>query len=166
MNAMTNHNRLFLTLMFFIGLGTNSLLAQGPPPPPEAREEIETMKIGFLTRKLSLSPEEAKVFWPVYNQYSDELRELREGHRSRMRSAKEDTEVTKEEWEKLADAEIQFRQQELEVMKKFHTQFKKILPPKKVATLYRTEEEFKRELIEKIRERRSGGPQGSHHRPR
>jgi Spy/CpxP family protein refolding chaperone len=163
---MTNHQRHFLILLAFIGIAPLTLLAQGPPPPPEAREEIETMKIGFLTRRLSLTPDEAKVFWPVYDQYADELRELREAHRSRMRSIKEDSEVTKEEWEKLADVEIQFRQQELDIMKKFHVQFKKILPPRKVAALYRAEEDFKRELIEKIRESRKGGPPPGHHRPR
>jgi Spy/CpxP family protein refolding chaperone len=163
---MINHQRLFLFLLAFIALSPITLLAQGPPPPPEAREEIETMKIGFITRRLSLTPDEAKVFWPVYDQYADELRELREAHRSRMRSVKDDNEVSKEEWEKLADVEIQFRQQELDIMKKFHVQFKKILPPRKVAALYRAEEDFKRELIEKIREGRKGGPPPGHHRPR
>jgi Spy/CpxP family protein refolding chaperone len=161
---MINHKRIFLLLLLFNCFSNAAVFAQGPSP--EAREEIETMKIGFLTRRLSLSQEEAKLFWPVYNQYSDELRDIREGHRSRMRSAKEDSEVTKEEWEKLADAEIQFRQQELDAMKKYHVQFKKILPPRKVAGLYRAEEDFKRELIEKIREGRPGGHPTGHHRPR
>lgn len=163
---MFNHQRLLLILLAFISLSPLTLLAQSPPPPPEAREEIETMKIGFLTRRLSLTQDEAKVFWPVYDQYADELRELREGHRSRMRSVKDDGEVSKEEWEKLADAEIQYRQQELDIIKKFHLQFKKILPPRKVAGLYKAEEDFKRELIEKIREGRKGGPPSGHHRSR
>lgn len=158
---MTIPKRLSLHLLLLIFLAPIALFAQGPPSTPEAREEIETMKIGFLTRRLSLSADEAKVFWPVYNQYSDELRELRENHRSRMRSAKDD-EVTKEDWDKLADAEIQFRQQELDIIKKYHVQFKKILPARKVAALYRSEEEFKRELIEKIREGRRGGPPPGH----
>ena len=58
-----------------------------PPPPPakdnkaerqnERKENIEAMKIGFLTKKLDLTPEEAQKFWPVYNQYSDKMKELR-----------------------------------------------------------------------------------------
>lgn len=161
---MTTSNRPFLFLYLFLvfSLAPITLLAQGPPSSPEAREEIASMKIGFLTRRLSLSTDEAKVFWPVYDQYSDELRELRESHRSQMRSAKDDGDVSKDEWEKLADAEIQFRQQELDIIKKYHVQFKKILPARKVAALYRSEEDFKRELIEKIREGRKGGPPPGH----
>ncbi len=40
-------------------------------------EEIEAYKIGFLTQKLDLSPQEAKVFWPIYNNWQKEQAEFR-----------------------------------------------------------------------------------------
>ncbi len=122
----------------------------------ERKEEIESMKIGFLTRKLNLTPDEAKKFWPVYNQYSDELKKLRDDQRNKRRDVKENIDSKSDkEMEKVVDDEIAFRQQELDVVKKYHSQFKQVLPVKKVAVLYRSEEEFKRELIEKIKERRN-----------
>jgi hypothetical protein len=60
--------------------------------------------------------------------------------------------------EKIVDGEIVFRQQELDVLKKYHAQFKLILPIKKVAKLYRAEEDFKRELLDRIRDRRDRKP--------
>jgi hypothetical protein len=39
-------------------------------------------------------------------------------------------------------------------VKKYHNQFKQVLPIKKVAMLYRAEDDFKKELLEKIKERR------------
>jgi hypothetical protein len=65
-------------LIYLILLLFSQLQAQPPKPghrgnDPERREQIESMKIAFLTKRLDLTPEEAKKFWPVYNQYSEEL---------------------------------------------------------------------------------------------
>ncbi|HKR07261.1 MAG TPA: hypothetical protein VJY62_21685 [Bacteroidia bacterium] len=130
----------------------------------ERKEEIEAMKVGFLTRRLNLSPEEAKTFWPVYNQFQDELEKIRTARRGEIKDAKKDfTEMNDKDVEKIVDNEIVFRQNELDIMKKYHSQFKQVLPIKKVAILYRTEEEFKRELLKKIQERR--GERGDRKNP-
>ena len=121
----------------------------------DRKEEIEAMKVGFLTRRLNLSPEEAKTFWPVYNQFQNELDKIRETRRNEIKDAKKDImEMNDKDVEKIVDNEIAFRQNELDIFKKYHSQFKQVLPIKKVAILYRTEEEFKRELLKKIQERR------------
>ena len=120
-----------------------------------AQERVEAMKIGFLTDRLNLTAEEAKTFWPVYNIYSDELEKLRKGRRENIINDRENfDEMSDSELEKTVDNEIIFRQNELEILKKYHPQFKKILPIKKVAKLYKSEEDFKRKLLEMIQERR------------
>lgn len=148
---------LLLTLTAF------TLPAQPPPPDPdkmdERREEIETMKIGFITKKLDLSSEEAKTFWPVYNKFQDELETIRKQRRNDMRDLRENIkDLNDKDAEKLIDNEIVSRQKELDVMKNYHAQFKKILPVKKVLMLYRSEEEFKRELLERLRDRKGPPP--------
>lgn len=130
----------------------------GPPPHGEKKEQIEALKVAFLTKKLDLTPQEAQEFWPVYNQFQDELDKLREAHRSVRKSAKDDfDEMTDKDVEKVVDSEIAFRQNELDILKKYHAQFKQKLPMKKVARLYRAEEEFKRDLLKRIQDRREGG---------
>jgi hypothetical protein len=57
--------------------------------------------------------------------------------------------------EKAVDTELGFRQNELDLLKKYHGQFKQVLPIKKVAKLYRAEEDFKRELLDRIKENRT-----------
>lgn len=128
----------------------------------ERREDIEAMKIAFLTRRLNLTPDEAKKFWPVYNQFSDELKSIRENRNKAARDTRENLDnLSDKEIEKMVDGEIAFRQQELDLLKKYNGQFKQSLPMKKVAQLYRAEEDFKKELLERIKERREqrmGGP--------
>jgi hypothetical protein len=120
------------------------------------REDIESMKIAYLTKKLDLTPDEAKKFWPVFNQFSEELKSVRSNRRKTGREAKEDFDnLSDKELEKIVDGDIAMRQQELDVIKKYNSQFKQVLPMKKVAALYRAEDDFKKELLEKIKERRA-----------
>jgi Spy/CpxP family protein refolding chaperone len=133
----------------------------GPPPSEEKKERIEAMKIGFLTEQLNLTPDEAKVFWPVYDQYQGELEKLRKERRKNMMNAHERLEeMSDAEIEKAVDGEIVFRQAELDIIKKYHPQFKKVLPIRKVGRLYRAEEEFKRELLNKLQDGKGGRRQG------
>lgn len=153
-----NARRILVMLLFSV-LICQVGLAQPPQPGPEVREEIESMRIAFFTRKLQLSPDEAKVFWPVFNSYTDEMNTLRKEHGKKMRSSQEKLDnMSATEIEKLADEEIAFGQQELDVRKKYHAQFKQILPAKKVVMLYHAEDEFKRELIGRLRDRKTDGP--------
>ncbi|MEP2238753.1 MAG: hypothetical protein ABJI22_10375, partial [Maribacter sp.] len=34
-------------------------------------EKINTLKVAFITEKLSLNTKEAQDFWPVYNEYQE-----------------------------------------------------------------------------------------------
>jgi hypothetical protein len=113
------------------------------------------MKVGFITDRLNLTPEEAKVFWPVYNKYQDELEIVRKSRRENLINAKMNfDEMTDKEVDKAIEAEIASRQNELDLLKKYHPQFRQVLPIKKVAKLYRAEEDFKRKLLDMIQEKR------------
>jgi hypothetical protein len=140
-----------------ICLLTATVYAQPGQRAEARREKVESMKIGFLTNKLDLTSDEAKKFWPVYNQFQDEMDALRMKRRGDRKEAREDFDkLSDKEVEKVVDDEIVFRQNELDLIKKYHAQFKQVLPIKKVAVLYRSEEEFKRELLRQLKERRGG----------
>ena len=49
--------------------------AQDPGDETRA-EKIQSLKIAFITQKLQLTTDEAEKFWPVYNQYDNEIRSL------------------------------------------------------------------------------------------
>ena len=150
--------KIVLAVLLLFLAGVPFLLAQ-PGDFSEKKDKVEALKIAFITRKLNLKPDEAKVFWPVYNLYRDELETLRKNQKKERLSAREDfLNMTDKEVERLVDNEIIFRQNEIDIMKKYHVQFKKILPVKKLALLYNSEEEFKRELLKKIQEKSSGIP--------
>lgn len=117
------------------------------------RDRIAAMKVAFITRKLSLTSEEAKVFWPIYDQYHTELQTLRKSKKAEPRTLEDLAGVPDREVERMVDDEIILKQNELDLQKKYHTEFKKVLPIRKVASLYKAEEEFKRELLRLIQQR-------------
>ncbi len=146
---MKNLKLIVLAILF--GVVTKASAQDGRP----AREKVESMKIGFLTERLDLTPEEAKVFWPVYNKYHDEVEVVRKSRKENLVNARMNfDEMSDKEVEKVIDNEIASRQSELDLMKKYHPQFKQVLPIKKVAKLYKAEEDFKRKLLDLIQERR------------
>jgi len=148
---MRKVKRIFCVLFAIISITVN---AQDKRP---ERENVEAMKIGFLTDRLDLSPEEARKFWPVYNQYSDEMEKLRKSRRLILMEARQNMEeMSDAEAEKFVDSELKFRQDELDIMNKYHPRFKSILIPRKVAKLYKAEEDFKRKLLEMLKDRNDG----------
>ena len=112
------------------------------------REKIEVQKIAFITKQLDLTPEEAQKFWPVYNQFSDARKQLHEQHKE---NRKDIDNLSDSEIEKLIDNHIILDQKELDLKKKYHAEFKKVLSNKKIAKLYHAEMMFKAELLKRLK---------------
>ena len=139
-------NLLFACLMFLL---PTTLLAQR-----QKGEEIESLKIAYFTQKLDLSPDEAKVFWPIYNDMQTEQNNLRKERMQKMISFRKTTEI-----DNLSDAQVQslitsefdFRQRDLNLEKKYYNKLKSSLPIKIVGKFYRAQEGFKRELLNRFK---------------
>ncbi len=117
------------------------------------KDEIESYKIAFITKRLDLSPDEAEKFWPVYKQYQDELKELRSRNRKALVNVYQNIETMSDaDIAKVLDDELAFKQNELNVTKKYLPQFKTVLPVKKVAKLFKAEEDFKTELLKRMQQ--------------
>ncbi len=117
-------------------------------------ERLETMKIGFITERLNLSSDEAKVFWPVYNKFTDDMKKLRQSSKGKISEEMADmSAMTDAEAEKVLNDMVNFKIQEADLLKKYAAEFKKVLPVKKVVLLFKAENDFKRELLKKLSQR-------------
>jgi Spy/CpxP family protein refolding chaperone len=134
--------------------------AQEPDKKGEShKEKMEAAKIGFITKELQLTPEEAQKFWPVYNQREAELEEVRKAMRKIHKDRKIE-EMSDAEADKAMEDMMLLRQRELDIDKKYHAEFKKVLPIKKVAQLYHAEMKFRHEVMKEWKERHGHGPHG------
>ncbi|MEO1451058.1 MAG: hypothetical protein AAFV07_16125, partial [Bacteroidota bacterium] len=108
------------------------------------QEQIESFKIAFYTRRLDLTTEEAQVFWPVFNAYSDDLDAVRkEGRQLQVRMRQAYATASDREIEQMSDEYIGLKRKELEVIETYHQKFKSVLPVRKVILLYKVENDFK-----------------------
>lgn len=123
----------------------------------QRRQKLEVEKIAFFTSKLDLSPDEARVFWPVYNEFSMKRSELNKQKNEVLKSINK--ELSEEELEEAGDKIVDFAVKEAELSKKYHNEFKKILSAKKVLSLYQVEDQFRRVLLKQLRDRRSEATQ-------
>lgn len=121
------------------------------------KDRVEPLKIAFITQKLNLTTEEAQKFWPVYNKFSDDLQKLRSTTKDKLADElSELASISDADAEKTLNEMLNYKINEAELIKKYATEFKKVLPIKKVVMLYKAENDFKRELLKKLRDNRRG----------
>jgi hypothetical protein len=119
-------------LLFFIMFG--SLSTVSAQDGSETRgEKVESLKIAFITQKLQLTPDEAQKFWPIYNQYENEIRSLQLDYKNGPALENE---------EKL-----------LNIRKKYAPSFEKVIGPQKLNNLFNAERDFRALLIRRLQNR-------------
>ncbi|MBU0490080.1 MAG: sensor of ECF-type sigma factor [Bacteroidetes bacterium] len=130
------------------------------------KEIIKAEKIGFLTAKLELTSAEAEKFWPIYNAMQKEMDDLKKGSPKFHHVLKNNPDsLSDDELLTLMEKQMEFEQKMLDLRKKYHTQFVSVLPPKKLVKLHLSEEQFKRELLRRLKQngqcpggKHGGGP--------
>lgn len=112
-------------------------------------EQIESIKVAFITSKLDLTSEEAQKFWPVYNNYTKEFLEL-------LKKKKEARYNNNSDPNETINADILYESKMLELKKRYRKLYAKAIPPQKILALYRAESEFREHLYKQLNNRRKG----------
>jgi len=113
---------------------------------PESRaaelKKIQAMEMAFITKELNLSPEEAQKFWPVFNQYRNELRTVAAENKQKDH--------------------LDRQQKMLDLRKKYREDFSKVMNQERANKVFGAEDEFKslvrREFQKRQDERRNIEP--------
>ena len=118
----------------------------------EKRKKIESQKIAFITKALDLSSEEAQVFWPVYNDFSDEMKTIRKKRKEVYSKARKNrSSLTEKEIGIIIDERLKMEQETLDLKVKYNKEFQEVISNKQISALYHAEEEFKKELLHRIK---------------
>lgn len=96
-------------------------------------EKIRSLEIGYLTKQLQLTPDEAQKFWPVFNQYRQETRGIM--------------------LDKNLTDRLEIDQKLLDIRKKYRKNFATILGNDRAQGVYDSEDRFKA-LVRKEMNRR------------
>jgi len=110
---------------------------KGPRP---SKENVEALKVAFITKHLNLNAEEAQKFWPAYNACFEELKKARQ--------------------EKKDDV-LAFEEAALNIRKKYKNEFKKALGSDERANKALTADHAFMVMIKDELQNRKGGKPGS-----
>lgn len=125
-------------------------------------KEIKAQRVAYLTSELALTPAEAQVFWPIYNEM-DQERELlkRERPRSPRVNGSEAEPLSEQEALALLKERHRIAQQELDLERRYDDRFLKAIGAPRTVDLHRAEQDFRREVVRRFKERmRQDGGRG------
>jgi hypothetical protein len=104
------------------------------------REKIQTDKKLFIAQNMNLTESEAKVFWPVYENYQKDLAKLVDKTVKLVENyAANYQTMTEEAAKELINGYLAIEGERVTLMKSFLPKFRKVLPEKKVARYYQLE---------------------------
>ena len=132
----------FLLSMFVVAIASaqpqeRPMGPRGKGPRP-SRENVEALKVAFITKHLNLNADEAQKFWPAYNACIEELKKARK--------------------EKNEDV-LAFEEAALNIRKKYRTDFKKALgSDERVNKAMGADRAFMGMIREELENRKGGKP--------
>jgi hypothetical protein len=137
-------------LLLFLTLSSVAVYAQHEEMDdvrdPRAREKIRAAHAAYITERIELTSSEAEKFWPVYREYAEKRRNLRQ----QLRDARQ----TETDEKKVLDLDLKIKQQELDLEKEYMERLQKIVSPQKLTKLRQAEVDFRKLLFKQIQQRR------------
>ena len=124
----------------------HSGFAQGP------EKMMRSAKIGFITNRLNLTPQQAEKFWPVYNQFEEKRENLRIDKRKLSLDMNKNG-LTDDDAKKMIDAELKSRRDDLSLNEEFISEIQKVISSSQALQLMRAERDFNMEVLRNLRHR-------------
>jgi hypothetical protein len=109
-------------------------------------KNIRAIRIGYITNKLSLTPEESEKFWPIYNQYEAELKKTRQ----KYKVDQDLNDLNDQEVERSILDGFEMEEQVIKLKRELFHKLKGVISVRKIFLLSRAEREFNRELINRL----------------
>lgn len=121
----------------------------------QKKDQVKAMKIAFITSELNLTPDEAAKFWPLFNEFEEKQKAIRQDKiKNYIDRSQGSDKLTEKEAQNLLN-QMETAEEELhQLRKKFVTNLKGVLPATKILKLKKAEEEFSRKLLQEYRNKR------------
>ncbi len=150
-----------ILLLFFIFIGCN-LIAQPNNKQDDRFEELNAMKVAFITNQLNLTSVEAQNFWPIYNKHTKVFDAIRIKQRLELRqNKKNDEDLTRlkvrlkdDIADKFISSFLKAEAQQLELKKALVNNLKPYISSGKIMQLIKAEHDFKRKMLQELKKRR------------
>ena len=145
-----------LFIAFLLLLTTSSVVSQ-----KMNRQKITLLKTAFITDAIVLKPKEAEKFWPVYNQYSKQLQQLKfklEGGKIREINAAGGVEnISEANAQEIINQSLVFEKEIYETKIKMVKELSKIISAQQIVKLQKAERDFNKRILQEYGRRKRMG---------
>lgn len=143
-----------IRLVLFLLFTTTLMFGQRRPD----KEKIKSLKVAYITERLNLSSKEAQAFWPIYNAHEEKMESFNEQERTRVFGKVRDMEdLDASEVEDLLDDLMALQEAKQKANLQFLRDIRTVISAKKTFVLLKTENGFKRRLLQQYRQKQGGG---------
>ncbi|WP_231595902.1 hypothetical protein [Sphingobacterium endophyticum] len=115
----------------------------------ERFEAIESQKAAYITKQLRLTPTEAQKFFPLYYEYSKEIRNVK----SKKSRGNQKVDSRGNSFRPGNDV-IEFDAQEVDIKKKYRARFADVVGQSRASQFFSVEQEFIELLYKELNSRR------------
>jgi hypothetical protein len=116
-------------------------------PDKKARDKIEAARIAYITDQLQLTPEEAEKFWPIYREFSERRREIRQQQREAAKNGGTQSD------QEAVEQQLNAKQKELDLEKDYSGRLLKVISAQKLRSLPQAERRFRQMILDQIQRR-------------
>ena len=130
-----------------------TLLTTGVFAQEQAKEKIESARIGFITERLGLTPDQAERFWPLYNEYRTKNRDAAIKFQQYKRDF-DPSSASEEDSKRLVEMELDMKQRRLNLEREYSKKMLDVITTQQVASLRKAEQDFRGILLRRLQQAR------------
>ena len=134
-------------------LSSFPLFAQKKESKDEKKQRIEAARVSFITKKLELTPEESKEFWPIVNEMETKIKTSRKALKDRFKKMKqEDEKIDEKTYQKLIEDMHEQQISILEIKNEYVQKIASVIGYEKTFRFeHQIQREFKKQLMDRMK---------------
>jgi len=137
----------------WVAMGQDPVETDPIPQDPHVQEKIKNLRIAYISDKLGLTPDQAEKFWPVYREFSDQRRGIRQEMIEARKQIKTDNPDPAKQ-EELVKLGLTLKQRELDLEKTYSERLLRVISAQQILNLRKAEGDFQRIILEQVQQRR------------
>lgn len=148
-----NMKRIVFILLVSLTFASTAQDVEDTQPDGNVKEKIKAARIGLITQRLNLTPEQAEKFWPIYNEFDQKRADVRKPYRDAQKEVNPNNPDPKQQ-QALVDLGIKVKQDELNLEKEYSSKMMNVITAQQMLNLRKAEHDFRNIIINMLNNRR------------
>lgn len=145
-----------ILIIAFILISGGAFAQQNAQATQKAREnakaKLDAARIALITERLELTPEQAQAFWPLYNEYAEQRRQIQLQYRQQRQGLNLEN-LTEEQQKQLLQQRMEQKQKQLNLESKYGERMLEVINTRQMMALKKAEDDFRTMILRRIEQR-------------